>query len=104
MLDLETALSRRVVGQSEAIRIVSEAIRRGRAGLKDPRRPVGGFLFIGPSGVGKTELAKALAAELFGTDDALVRIDLSEYTEGAHRLAAARRAARIRRLRRARAS
>jgi ATP-dependent Clp protease ATP-binding subunit ClpB len=69
------------VGQSEAIRIVSEAIRRGRAGLKDPRRPLGGFLFVGPSGVGKTELAKALAAELFGTDDALVRIDLSEYTE-----------------------
>jgi ATP-dependent Clp protease ATP-binding subunit ClpC len=81
MLDLEAALARRVVGQSEAIRIVSEAIRRGRAGLKDPRRPVGGFLFIGESGVGKTELAKALAAELFGTDDALVRIDLSEFTE-----------------------
>ncbi len=81
MLDLEKALAKRVVGQSEAIRIVSEAIRRGRAGLKDPRRPLGGFLFVGPSGVGKTELAKALAAELFGTDDALVRIDLSEYTE-----------------------
>ena len=81
MLDLEKALSQRVVGQTEAIRIVSEAIRRGRAGLKDPRRPLGGFLFVGPSGVGKTELAKALAAELFGTDDALVRIDLSEFTE-----------------------
>jgi ATP-dependent Clp protease ATP-binding subunit ClpB len=63
------------------VRIVAQAIRRGRAGLKDPRKPVGGFLFVGPSGVGKTELARALAAVLFGTDDALVRVDLSEYTE-----------------------
>jgi ATP-dependent Clp protease ATP-binding subunit ClpA len=63
------------------VRAVSEAIRRARAGLKDPRKPVGGFLFIGPSGVGKTELARALAHALFGTDDALVRLDLSEYTE-----------------------
>ncbi len=58
-----------------------QAIRRGRAGRKDPRRPVGGFLFIAPSGVGKAELARAIAAELFGTEDALVRIDLTEYTE-----------------------
>ena len=63
------------------MRVVSEAIRRARAGLKDPRKPVGGFLFVGPSGVGKTELARALAHALFGTDDALVRLDLSEYTE-----------------------
>ncbi len=81
LLALEEALEKRVVGQRRAIVVVSQAIRRGRAGLKDPRRPVGGFLFIGPSGVGKTELARALALELFGTEDALVRIDLSEYTE-----------------------
>ncbi len=81
LLALETSLEKRVIGQRPAITLVTEAIRRGRAGLKDPRKPVGGFLFIGSSGVGKTELARALAAELFGTEDALVRIDLSEYTE-----------------------
>jgi ATP-dependent Clp protease ATP-binding subunit ClpC len=81
LLSLETSLAKRVVGQEKAISLVAQAIRRGRAGLKDPKKPVGGFLFIGPSGVGKTELAKALAAELFGTEDALVRIDLTEYTE-----------------------
>jgi ATP-dependent Clp protease ATP-binding subunit ClpC len=81
LLALEESLAKRVVGQDDAIAIVAQAIRRGRAGLKDPRKPVGGFLFVGPSGVGKTELARALAALLFGTDDALVRIDLSEYTE-----------------------
>jgi len=81
LLALEESLARRVVGQDDAIATVAQAIRRGRAGLKDPRRPVGGFLFVGPSGVGKTELARALAAVLFGTDEALVRIDLSEYTE-----------------------
>ncbi len=81
LLNLETALAKRVVGQNEAIAAVAQAIRRGRAGLKDPRKPVGGFLFVGSSGVGKTELARALAAELFGTEDALVRIDLTEYTE-----------------------
>ncbi|HEY4439108.1 MAG TPA: ATP-dependent Clp protease ATP-binding subunit [Candidatus Elarobacter sp.] len=81
LLALETELEERVVGQSAAVRSVAEAIRRARAGLKDPRKPVGGFLFIGPSGVGKTELARALAHALFGTDDALVRLDLSEYTE-----------------------
>lgn len=81
LLALESALAQRVVGQEHAISLVAEAIRRGRAGLKDPRKPVGGFLFVGPSGVGKTELARALASELFGTEDALVRIDLSEYTE-----------------------
>jgi len=81
LLALEKSLGLRVVGQDAAISSVAQAIRRGRAGLKDPRKPVGGFLFVGPSGVGKTELARALAAELFGTEDALVRIDLTEYTE-----------------------
>jgi ATP-dependent Clp protease ATP-binding subunit ClpC len=81
LLALEGALGRRVIGQEEAVRSVAEAIRRARAGLKDPRRPVGGFVFVGPSGVGKTELARALAHELFGSDDALVRLDMSEYTE-----------------------
>jgi ATP-dependent Clp protease ATP-binding subunit ClpC len=81
LLSLEGSLAKRVVGQDQAIAAVSQAVRRGRAGLKDPRKPVGGLLFIGPSGVGKTELAKALAAELFGTEDALIRIDLTEYTE-----------------------
>ncbi len=81
LLALEASLAKRVVGQDAAIATVAQAVRRGRAGLKDPRKPVGGFLFIGPTGVGKTELARALAAELFGADDALVRIDLTEYTE-----------------------
>jgi ATP-dependent Clp protease ATP-binding subunit ClpC len=81
LLALEAELGERVVGQDTAIRIVADAVRRARAGLKDPRKPVGGFLFIGPSGVGKTELARALAHALFGTDDALIRLDLSEYTE-----------------------
>jgi ATP-dependent Clp protease ATP-binding subunit ClpC len=81
LLDLERALAKRVVGQERAISAVSQAIRRGRAGLKDPRKPVGGFLFLGTSGVGKTELARAIASELFGTEEALVRIDLTEYTE-----------------------
>ncbi len=81
LLALETQLEARVIGQTDAVKRVAEAVRRARAGLKDPRKPVGGFLFIGPSGVGKTELARALAHALFGTDDALVRLDLSEFTE-----------------------
>jgi ATP-dependent Clp protease ATP-binding subunit ClpC len=81
LLALEVQLESRVIGQTNAVRRVAEAVRRARAGLKDPRKPVGGFLFIGPSGVGKTELARALAHALFGTDDALVRLDLSEFTE-----------------------
>jgi ATP-dependent Clp protease ATP-binding subunit ClpC len=81
LLDLEQTLSRRVIGQPEAVKAVSEAIRRARAGLHDPHRPLGSFLFRGPTGVGKTELAKALAETLFGTDTALVRIDLSELNE-----------------------
>jgi ATP-dependent Clp protease ATP-binding subunit ClpC len=82
LLALESQLEERVIGQSAAVATVSEAIRRARAGLKDPRKPVGGFLFIGPSGVGKTELARALAHALFGTEEALIRLDLSEFTEG----------------------
>ena len=81
LLALEAALSKRVIGQGRAIASVSEAIRRARAGLHDPRKPLGSFLFAGPSGVGKTELAKSLAETLFGSEAALVRIDLSEFTE-----------------------
>jgi ATP-dependent Clp protease ATP-binding subunit ClpC len=79
---LEQDLRKRVIGQDEAIGAVSRAIRRSRAGLKDPNRPIGSFLFMGPTGVGKTELAKALAAELFGGEDAIIRLDMSEYMEG----------------------
>src|SRR5688572_7230725 len=79
LLRMEQALSKRVVGQDEAVRIVSNAIRRSRAGLADPKRPNGSFLFLGPTGVGKTELCKALAEFLFDTQDAMVRIDMSEY-------------------------
>jgi ATP-dependent Clp protease ATP-binding subunit ClpB len=81
LLHMEDALSKRVVGQDEALRIVSNAIRRSRAGLSDPRRPNGSFLFLGPTGVGKTELAKALAEFLFDTEEAMVRIDMSEFME-----------------------
>ncbi|MGZ3562271.1 MAG: ATP-dependent Clp protease ATP-binding subunit [Vulcanimicrobiaceae bacterium] len=81
LLALEQTLRKRVIGQDEAIAAVSEAIRRARAGLHDPRKPLGSFMFMGSSGVGKTELAKALAEALFGSDAALVRIDLSEFTE-----------------------
>jgi ATP-dependent Clp protease ATP-binding subunit ClpB len=81
LLHLEDALGKRVVGQEEALRIVSNAIRRSRAGLSDPRRPNGSFLFLGPTGVGKTELAKALAEFLFDTEEAMVRIDMSEFME-----------------------
>ncbi|HZX60312.1 MAG TPA: ATP-dependent Clp protease ATP-binding subunit [Candidatus Methylomirabilis sp.] len=81
LLRMEEDLSKRVVGQEEAIRAVTRAIRRSRSGLKNPRRPVGSFIFLGPTGVGKTELAKALAEFLFGTEDAIVRVDMSEYME-----------------------
>ncbi len=81
LLHMEERLSERVIGQNEAITAISDAIRRARAGLKDPRRPIGSFIFIGPSGVGKTELAKALAEFMFGDEEALVRIDMSEYRE-----------------------
>jgi ATP-dependent Clp protease ATP-binding subunit ClpB len=81
LLRMEEALSRRVVGQDEAVRIVANAIRRSRAGLADPRRPIGSFLFLGPTGVGKTELCKALAEFLFDTEESMVRIDMSEFME-----------------------
>lgn len=81
LLHLEDILHQRVVGQEEAVKAVSRAVRRARAGLKDPKRPVGSFIFLGPTGVGKTELARALAEALFGDEDALVRIDMSEYME-----------------------
>ena len=81
LLAMEEALKKRVVGQEEAVSAVSEAVRRARAGLQDPNRPIGSFLFLGPTGVGKTELAKALAAFLFDDDQALIRMDMSEYME-----------------------
>ena len=79
--NLEAVLHNRVIGQAEAVKAVSRAIRRGRVGLKDPRRPVGSFIFMGPTGVGKTELSKALAEAMFGDESALIRIDMSEYME-----------------------
>ena len=81
LLELESHLHERVIGQTEAVAIVSAAIRRARAGMKDPNRPIGSFLFMGPTGVGKTELARALAAFLFDSEEAMVRIDMSEYME-----------------------
>ncbi len=81
LLQLESHLHQRVIGQQEAVSAVSAAIRRARAGMKDPRRPIGSFLFMGPTGVGKTELARALAEFLFDSDDAMVRLDMSEYME-----------------------
>ena len=79
--NLEENLHKRVVGQNEAVEAVAKAIRRGRVGLKDPKRPIGSFLFLGPTGVGKTELSKALAECLFGNEDSMIRIDMSEYME-----------------------
>ena len=81
LLILEKTIGRRVIGQDEAIHAVSKAVRRARAGVKDPRRPIGSFLFLGSTGVGKTELARALAESVFGTEDAIIRFDMSEYME-----------------------
>jgi ATP-dependent Clp protease ATP-binding subunit ClpB len=81
LLRMEEEIEKRVVGQAEAVRAVSDAIRRSRAGLSDPGRPIGSFLFLGPTGVGKTELCKALAAFLFDTEESMVRIDMSEFME-----------------------
>ena len=81
LLKLESILHRRVIGQDEAVTSVAKAIRRGRVGLKDPKRPTGSFIFLGPTGVGKTELTKALAQTMFGTEDAMIRLDMSEYME-----------------------
>ncbi|MGN0425328.1 MAG: ATP-dependent Clp protease ATP-binding subunit [Acetatifactor sp.] len=82
LLRLESILHKRVIGQEEAVTAVSKAMRRGRVGLKDPKRPIGSFLFLGPTGVGKTELSKALAEAMFGSEDAIIRVDMSEYMEG----------------------
>ncbi len=81
LMKMENVLHERVVGQDEAVKAVAKAIRRGRVGLKDPKRPIGSFIFLGPTGVGKTELSKALAEALFGNEDAMIRIDMSEYME-----------------------
>lgn len=81
LMQLEEALEKRVIGQSLVVKAVSEAIRRSRTGLSDPARPMGAFLFLGPTGVGKTELAKGLAFQLFNKEDSLIRIDMSEYME-----------------------
>ncbi|WP_078543173.1 ATP-dependent protease ATP-binding subunit ClpC [Litchfieldia alkalitelluris] len=81
LLNMESLLHDRVIGQEEAVKAVSKAVRRARAGLKDPKRPIGSFIFLGPTGVGKTELARALAESIFGDEDAMIRIDMSEYME-----------------------
>ena len=81
LLQLEETLHNRIIGQEEAVKAISKAIRRARAGLKDPKRPIGSFIFLGPTGVGKTELARALAESMFGEEDAMIRIDMSEYME-----------------------
>jgi len=81
LLQMEERIHERIIGQEDAVRVVSEAIRRARAGLKDPRRPIGSFIFLGPTGVGKTELARALAEFMFDDEEAMVRLDMSEYME-----------------------
>src|SRR6185312_9564936 len=81
LLRMEEVLHKRIIGQDEAVSVVSNAIRRSRAGLADPHRPIGSFMFLGPTGVGKTELCKALASFLFDTEEAMVRIDMSEFME-----------------------
>ncbi len=81
LLRMESVLHKRVIGQSEAVEAVAKAIRRGRTGLKDPRRPIGSFMFLGPTGVGKTELSKAVAEAVFGSEKAMIRVDMSEYME-----------------------
>ena len=84
LLKLENILHKRVIGQEEAVTAVAKAMRRGRVGLKDPKRPIGSFLFLGPTGVGKTELSKALAEAMFGSEEAIIRVDMSEYMDVAH--------------------
>ena len=81
LLRLESILQKRVIGQDEAVELVSNAVLRARAGIKDPNRPIGSFIFLGPTGVGKTELAKALAETLFDSEEQMIRIDMSEYME-----------------------
>src|SRR5258707_14665887 len=81
LLRLDDIMHQRIVGQDEAVRLVADAIIRARSGVKDPRRPIGSFLFLGPTGVGKTELARTLAAALFDTEENIIRIDMSEYQD-----------------------
>ena len=81
LLKLEEILHKRVIGQYEAVKSISKAVRRARVGLKDPKRPIGSFIFLGPTGVGKTELSKALAEAMFGNENNMIRIDMSEYME-----------------------
>ena len=81
LLKMEEELKKYIIGQDEAIEAISKAVRRARAGLKDPRRPIGSFIFLGPTGVGKTELTKALARFLFGSEEALIQLDMSEFME-----------------------
>jgi ATP-dependent Clp protease ATP-binding subunit ClpC len=78
---MEEVMHHRIIGQDEAINTIAKAIRRARAGLKDPRRPIGNFIFLGPTGVGKTELVRALAEFMFGGEDTLIRLDMSEFME-----------------------
>lgn len=80
-MHIEDIIHKRVVGQNEGVNAVAKAIRRARAGLKDPKRPIGSFLFLGPTGVGKTELARSLAEAIFGDESAMIRFDMSEYME-----------------------
>ena len=95
LLHMEEALHKRIVGQDEAIDTISKAVRRARAGLKDPRHPIGNFIFLGPTGVGKTELARALAEFMFGSEDTLIRLDMSEFMEKYTCLAIGRCSARL---------
>ena len=98
LLRMEESLGKRVVGQAEAVHAVATAVRRSRAGLQDPNRPMGSFMFLGPTGVGKTELTKALAEYLFDDETAMVRLDMSEYMEKHSVVAADRRASGLCRL------
>ncbi len=97
LLRLDDILHERVIGQDEAVDAVADAIIRARSGIRDPRQPIGSFLFLGPTGVGKTELAKSLAVALFDTEDNMVRIDMSEYQER-HTVAASWGSSRLCRL------
>src|SRR5699024_2560904 len=81
LLNMEEVLHNRIIGQAEAVNAISKAVRRARAGLKDPKRPIGSFIFLGPTGVGKKELARALAEVMFSDEDAIIRIGMSEYME-----------------------
>lgn len=81
LLNLEDTLHKRVIGQSEAVSAVARAIKRARAGIADPKRPIGSFIFLGPTGVGKTELSKALAEAMFGDENLMIRVDMSEYMD-----------------------